>query len=283
MSDTITIYEPDQRRRTGFFKLWGVMFKNIIKSRELIWQLFKRDFLMAYKKSFLGMAWIIIAPVVGIVSWVFMNATGILSPGEMEVPYPVFVLISTSIWGLFMGFYDSATDTLGAGAGFVMQVKYPHEALLVKQTAQLLANFLLGFALNIIVLIAFGVIPSWKMVFMPFAIIPLFLLGAGIGLIFSVIKIVAVDITKGFTIVFGLLMYATPVIYSAQVENEFLRTIFTYNPLTYLVGNVRDLIIFGRFDHPDRFFYASLLALFVFLLAWRFFYLSEEKVIEKMF
>lgn len=283
MSENLTTYTPDQRRRTGFFTLWGVMFKNIIKSRELIWQLFKRDFLMAYRKSFLGMAWIFIAPLVGIVSWVFMNMTGILNPGEMEIPYPAFVLISTSIWGLFMGFYESATETLGSGTGFIMQVKYPHEALLVKQTAQLLANFLLGFALNLVVLVAFGITPSWKTVFIPFAILPLFLLGGGIGLIFSVIKIVAIDITKGFTIVFGLLMYITPVIYSDQVESATLRMVMKYNPLTYLVGNVRDLIIFGRFDHPDRFLYASLFALLVFLISWRFFYLSEEKVIEKMF
>lgn len=282
MNEIITFYTPDQRRRTSFFKLWGVMFKNIIKSRELIWQLFKRDFLMAYKKSFLGMAWIFIAPLIGIVSWVFMNATGILNPGQMEIPYPAYVLISSSIWGLFMGFYSSATGTLGAGNGFIMQVKYPHEALLVKQTAELLANFLLGFVMNLIVLLAFSVVPSWKTVLVPLAIIPLFLLGSGIGLIFSVVGVVAMDISKGFNVVFGLLMYITPVIYSDQIENPTLQMVMKYNPLTYLVGNVRDLIIFGRFDHPDRFLYASLFALLVFLISWRFFYLSEEKVIEKM-
>jgi len=282
MNEVITIYEADQRRRMGFFKLWVVMFKNMLSSRELIWQLFKRDFLMAYKKSFLGMSWIFIAPLVGIVSWVFMNMTGILNPGQMEIPYPAFVLISSSIWGLFMGFYGSATGTLVSGSGFIMQVKYPHEALLVKQTAELMANFLLGFGMNLIVLLAFDITPSWKTVLVPLAIIPLFLLGSGIGLIFSVISVVAVDISKGFNVVFGLLMYITPVIYSDQVESATLRLVMKYNPLTYLVGNVRDLIIFGRFDHPDRFLYSTLFALFVFLISWRFFYLSEEKVIEKM-
>jgi len=282
MTELITTYEPDQRRKIGFFKLWHVMFKNIIVSRELIWQLFKRDFLMAYKKSFLGMSWIFIAPLIGIVSWVFMNMTGILNPGEMEIPYPAFVLISTSIWGLFMGFYESATKSLESGRGFIMQVKYPHEALLVKQTAELLATFLLSFALNLVVIVAFGIVPSWKTVFVPLAIIPLFLLGGGIGLIFSVISVVAVDLKKGFTIIFGLLMYVTPVIYSDQVESATLRMVMKYNPLTYLIGNVRDLIIFGRFDHPDRFLYATIFALVVFLISWRFFYLSEEKVIEKM-
>ena len=54
MEPQLTIYEPNQRAKVGFFRTWLVMFKNIISARELIWQLFRRDFLMAYKKSFLG-------------------------------------------------------------------------------------------------------------------------------------------------------------------------------------------------------------------------------------
>jgi hypothetical protein len=52
--DNITIYSPNQRAKTGFFMTWIVMVRNIINSKELIWQLFRRDFLMAYKKSFRG-------------------------------------------------------------------------------------------------------------------------------------------------------------------------------------------------------------------------------------
>lgn len=281
-SETTTLYEPNQKIKIGFFKSCIIMIQNIVMSRELIWQLFKRDFLMAYKKSFLGMAWIFISPVIGIISWVFMNATGILSPGDVGIPYPAYVLLSSSIWGLFMGFYGSAAGTLDVGAGFIMQVKYPHEALLAKQTAQHLANFLLGFIINIGILVAFGVIPSWKIVFFPVVIIPLFLLGAGIGLVVSVINVVAIDLTKIFNMGFGLLMYITPVIYSKNIENEMLQVIMKYNPLTYLVGNVRDLIIYGTFENPDRFMYSTLFAFVVFLLSWRLFFVSEEKAIEKM-
>jgi lipopolysaccharide transport system permease protein len=278
----IKLYEPNQRAMIGFFRTWVVMAKNIVVARELIWQLFRRDFLMAYRKSFLGMTWILIAPLIGIISWVFMNATGILNPGEVGIPYPAFVLFSSSIWGLFMGFYGSAAGTLDAGGGIIMQVKYPHEALLVKQTAQHLANFLLSFLLNIIILVIFGVIPSWKIIFFPVVILPLFFLGAGMGLVASVVSVVAIDLRRGFDTVLGLLMFITPVIYSSKVEDAILQKVMVYNPLTYLVGNVRDLILFGRFDYPDRFIYSTIFALIVFLLSWRLFYISEEKVIEKM-
>ncbi len=282
MSETITVYEPNQRQKTGFFKIWIVMFMNIIRSRELIAQLFKRDFLAAYKKSFLGMTWIFLSPIVAIISWVFMNLTGVLNPGPVGVPYPAYVLLSSSIWGLFMGFFESASKTLSAGQSFIMQVKYPHEALLMKQIAEQLANFFLSFIITIGVLLAFGVVPHWKIVFFPLAIIPLFFFGAGIGLLVSVVNVVAMDVSKGLTMVMNLLMFVTPVIYSPQSNNHLLQKVITYNPLTYLIGMARDTIFYGGTEHPERFFYASAMALLVFLLSWRFFYLSEEKVIEKM-
>ena len=67
-----TIYRPHQRHELGFFRTWIVMASHIIDARELIWQLFNRDFFASYKKSFIGISWIFISPIVGIISWVFL-------------------------------------------------------------------------------------------------------------------------------------------------------------------------------------------------------------------
>lgn len=282
-NENIVVYTPNYRQKAGFFKVWTIMIKNIISSRQLIVQLFKRDFLMSYKKSFLGLTWIFISPIIGIASWVVLNSAGILKPGDVGIPFPAFVLLSSSIWGLFMGFYSSAAGTLTAGSGFIMQVKYPHEALLVKQLAQHLANFLITFILNIIVLLLFQVIPDWKIILLPILALPLLFLGAGFGLCISVISVVASDLVNFFNIILGLFFYITPVIYiSSTVNSEVLRTIIEINPLTYLVGGVRDLIIYGNIEYWDKFIILSIFSFIFFMLAWRLFYVSEDKVIEKM-
>ncbi len=278
----ITIYEPNYRAKIGWIKTWIIMTKNIIDSRELIMQLFKRDFLMSYKKSFLGMSWLFIAPIMGIISWVFMNSTGILAPGDVGMPYPAYVLLSTSIFGLFMSFFKGASGTLSAASGFILQVKFSHDALLIKQLLQQFAGFLITFTITIIVLLTFGVVPSWMIILFPILIIPMMLLGAGIGLIASVVSVVATDINKIITFGMGLLLYVTPVIYSDKVDNAFLQTIIKWNPLTYLIGTVRDTMIHGEYEHFDRYLIASAISLVFFLITWRLFYVSEEKVIEKM-
>jgi len=278
----ITIYEPNQRAKTGIIKSWLIMSKNIVSSWDLIYQLFRRDFLMAYKKSFIGMGWLFISPIMAIISWVFMNATGVLSPGDTGIPYPAYVLISSTLWGLFMSFYGGATQTLTAGSGFIMQVSFNHDVLLIKQGLQQSAAFLINFVITLIFLMFFGVFPHWMIICFPLLMLPLFMLGSAIGLISSVISVVAVDIQKALGFGMGLLMYITPIIYSSKVDNAFLQQVIKWNPLTYLVGGMRDAILFGYIEHIDRYLLSAAGAMLVFLFAWRLFYVSEEKVIEKM-
>lgn len=279
---TIVTYTPDSRTKTNWFATWGEMFKNMWKSRELIYQLFRRDFLMAYKKSFLGVSWILIAPIMGIVSWVFMNATGILTPGDVGIPYPAYVLISSSIWGLFMGFYGAAAGTLGAGGGFIMQVNYPHEALLVKQAAQHLANYTISFVINLIVLLLFGVTPSLGILLFPVMMIPMFFLGSAMGLVLSVISVVASDISSMFNTALGLVFYITPVIYSPDVSSAFLQTMVKLNPLSYLITGARDMLLYGKLDNVEIYLFVTFISFLLFLLALRLFYVAEQRVVEKM-
>jgi lipopolysaccharide transport system permease protein len=279
---TLIIYEPNQRLKIGWIRTWIILVRNIIQSWGLIYQLFRRDFLMSYKKSFIGMGWILISPLLAVVSWVFYNSTGILQPGDVGIPYPAYVLLSTSIYGLFGGFYSAASGTLNAGLGFITQVNYPHDALLIKQALLQLANFSIAFLINIIVLFSFGVVPSLYVFLLPLLILPIFFIGSAIGLFACVIEVVASDVNKGITFCIGLLLFITPVIYSSKVQNPFLQQMIKWNPLTYLIGGARDMVIYGKMEHIDIYLICSGVSFLLFLFSWRIFYITEQRVIEKM-
>lgn len=278
----VTVYRPNMRHGMGWFVTWAVMFKNVYRARQLVWQLFKRDFFAAYKKSFVGVAWIVVTPIVGILSWIFLQKTGMLRPGDVGIPYPAYVLVGTTMWGLFMGLYKAAAGTLDAGRELVMQVNFPHEAMLFKQVAQQLANFTIAFVLNIVVLVFFKVIPSWGIALLPLVALPLFFLAAALGLIISMVGVVAMDISAVAGMGIGLLMYVTPVIYSDQIANRFVQTAIRWNPLTYLVCSCRDIVIYGDLYHPQGYFIAAAISFIVFMASWRLFYVSEGKLIERM-
>jgi lipopolysaccharide transport system permease protein len=258
------------------------MARNIYGARELIWQLFKRDFFAVHKKSFLGAAWIFISALLGILSWVFMNAAGVLRPGDVGMPYPAYVLLGTTMWGLFMAFYTGAADTLNSGQGFIMQVRYPHEALLAKQLFQQAANFVIGLVVTLAVLLLFRVIPSWQIVFLPVLVLPMMFLAGAIGLVVSALGVVAAEVRKLTDAVLGMLIFFTPIVYSAEATSGTYAAVIRWNPLTYLVAGVRDVVAYGRMDNWAAFFFATVASLALFVLALRFFYVAEEKIIEKM-
>jgi lipopolysaccharide transport system permease protein len=281
-SPELVVYQAGDRRQMGMIAFLSLMIRNLIDSRELIWVLFKRDFLMSYKRSFLGLTWLFVAPVFGIISWLFMNATGLLSPGHVNVPYPVYVLMGTSMWALFSGFYGAAAGTLGAGAGFIQQVNFSHEALLAKQTLQHLANFFINMTVNLAVILLYRVDLSWKALLFPIIIVPLFCFGAGVGLIMSVVDVVAPDVKKFFDMAFNLLPFATPVFYSENGRSMLLAKVIRYNPLTYIFNGIRDCVLFGRIEYFRTFVGVWLCSIVFFCVAWRIFYATEDKVIEKM-
>lgn len=277
----LVVYEADQRGHMGLLGSLICMAQNLIQSRELIWQLTKRDLLSLRKYSALGLFWLVLSPLVGIVSWVFMDYAGMLRPGDVVVPYPVYVLFGTTIWAMFMNSYHSAAQSLTSGGSLVLQIKFPHEALVVQQIAQNVIGLVANIAVLLIVLAFFGVWPSWKAVFFPLALIPLLALGIAIGMFVSVFTVVVQDVSKVVTTGLGLLMFITPVVYAPQLPNHSLQIVISWNPLSYLVGGVRDLVLIGHIDRLDRFAWASCFSVVLFLLSWRLFFVSEQKVAEK--
>jgi lipopolysaccharide transport system permease protein len=277
-----TVYRPHQRQDMGFFETWRTMLANVVQSRELIVQLFRRDFFAVYKKSFLGVTWIAALPVLGALPVIFMYAADILKPGVRGVPYAVFVFLSITLWQMFAGIVTLSTQALSGSSSLVLQIKFPHEALLVKQCAQQLAVSLLALTLSIAVLFAFGVVPDWKILLLPVMAIPIVLLASGTGLLLAVLSVVVTDLERAMAYLLQLFLYITPIVYTAEVKSPALQTIIDYNPLTYLIGDARDFVLFGAARYPERYAYACLFALVVFLFAWRLFFVSEEHVIERL-
>jgi len=258
------------------------MFRNVVEGRELIWQMFRRDFFIVYRRSILGYVWILLGPILGIITWVFMNYIGILNPGDTGMPYPVFVLLGSQMWGLFMAFFDSSSKTLGSVGTLMQQIRFEHEVLLVKQVALVFANFVMTLAIVVIVMLVFEVAPPWQAVFFPLVMLPLFFLGAAMGLIISVFSAIFTDAGNIAAKVIGLVMYITPVIYTTDFSHPFLKFLVRYNPLSYLISACRDILTRGSIENFGSYLLVSALTLVLFLVALRLFYVSEPLVAEKI-
>ncbi|MEQ9299474.1 MAG: ABC transporter permease [Cyclobacteriaceae bacterium] len=282
MQNDNTRYYPNQRFDIGFFAIWSIMFHNIRRSRFLIYQLLKRDLFAQYKKSFVGIGWALITPIFAILSWLLMRMTGILNPGELDIPYPVYILMGATCWRYFASMIDAGARTLSAGKDLIQQVNYPHEVIFFQQLLLKNIDFLISFIIVNLAIALLGVYPSWKIIFLPLVMIPCMALGSSVGLLLAIIGVVAVDVTRFVNSIIGFLIYTVPIIYSDKVESELLQFVNKYNPLTYLVCSMRDLVLFGNLYEWRVFIVVSVVSILILIFVLKTFYVLENKIIERM-
>ena len=278
----VMVYEPEQRARLGVLQCWCLMASRLVRSRELVGRLFRRDVLAATQHSVLGLAWIVISPLVGIASWVFMSRAGVLSPGDTGVPYPLFVLIGATTWGVFMAFFASAAASLTSNGSLILHARFSHEALVTQQAAQALVSVTANLVVLMLAFLLFGVWPHWGALLFPLSLVPMLLLGTGLGMCVAIFAVLVHDVTKVAMTLLGLLMFLTPVIYAPDVSDELLQQLIWHNPMTYLVAGPRDLLLAGSMGHAQGYAVSAAAAVGLFMLSWRLFFIAEQKVVEKV-
>ena len=256
--------------------------REIYVSRHVIWQLFARDFVANLRQKILGYLWVIITPLLAIASFVFLNYAGVLNPGEMSIPYPLFVFIGTSLWALLMTTVTAVANGLIGNSDLIIRTNIPKIGLSLTGLANVLYNYIVGFLLLLIVFAFFRLVPSPWILFYPIVSLPLIALGVGVGLVLAVVGTVARDVTPIALSVLGLLMYVTPVVFNADLSNPVLRRIIVANPLTYLVDTPRSLATLGVIPSPIGYLLSCMLSLVMLLIGIHAFYLVQDKVAERL-
>lgn len=278
----VTVYQPNERRG-GI--LWALRqaSEDIRASRHVIVRLFWRDFVAQFRQKILGYFWALLSPLLGIVSFLFLFFVGVLKPGEGEIPYTIYVLIGSTVWGCLPGAMGAVSGGLQSQADLIMRTRIPKLALAVSSLAGLAYGILISMVTMTIVLFVVGVTPTWWFLAYPLLILPMVMLGTALGLVLSVLGTIARDLVPLATQALSLVMYITPVIYvHSGIENPLVRSIIAWNPITYLVDIPRSLICLGRAEHIDVFLWVALGTVALVTIGLRIFYLLEDLVAERL-
>jgi len=146
--------------------------KDIYAYRYLLRKLTLTALTIQFKKSFLGISWLVIQPLITIVAWVLLHGAGVFNPGNTGIPYPAYVLLSTSLWALFANLYSLVSNALVMNSQLLMQHNFPREILLLERGAVAIFNAFIPILLSLGVLLLYGVSIRWTIVFFPLAILP---------------------------------------------------------------------------------------------------------------
>jgi lipopolysaccharide transport system permease protein len=273
------IYCPDRERVLGIGAIVWEMFQELLESRELVWRLFKRDFLAKYRQSLLGVTWAFIIPIVTVGLFVFLKSAGVMQMQESAVPYPLYSLVGLTIWQIFAsGVLLSSQSLIGAG-DLISKINLPMVAIVSASFLETLVEFLIRSLLVLLLFVYYGIFPSNGIIFFPLTLIPIYLLMMGVGLLFSIMNVILRDVGKITTYFILLLMFATPVLYPIP---ETAQWFFLWNPFTYLVNAPRDLLFEGNLTHSAAYIATTLFSVLFFMVSWVFFHIVEKRVPERI-
>ncbi len=280
MNENEHVYTPNYSSGWGLH-VWQEMIREAIRSRELIWRLFIRDFSARYRQTVLGVGWAVIPPIIAVGTFVLLSRSGILNVGVTVIPYPVYALMGLTIWQLFAGGVIACSNAIVTGGSMVIKINFPKETLIIAAIGQATFELIVRVILLAIVMTIFRIAPMWTIVFFPFTLLPLVILTLGLGFFFGLVNVMVRDVGNVVGMATSFLMFLTPVLYPAPQEG-LLAKLMKCNPLTALVTASRDMVFTGYLTNAFGFAWAAALALFFFFFAWRLFHLGEPRMAERI-
>ena len=269
-------------RKGGWeWRIWHEMFSELIGSRELVWQLFLRNFKAKYRQTVLGFLWALIMPLLVVAAFVFLNRAGVLNIGKIDIPYPAYALLGLTIWHIFAGGLMACSNSIVAGGNMVVKINFPKETLVLSSLGEALVETMVRLALTAFVFALYKVVPAWTVILFPLTLIPLLLFTLGLGFMLSILNAVFRDVANIVSLSSTFLLFITPVLYP-EPKAAFFKAFTIFNPLAALVSGPRDLVVKGYLTQPISYLFYSGLSLIIFIISWRLFHLAEIRIAERV-
>jgi ABC-type polysaccharide/polyol phosphate export permease len=239
--------------------------RDLHRDRRVATALASRVLKARYKRTFLGVAWALLAPLAYSVVFiiVFDRVANVETRG---IPYPIFVYSALVPWSFFSAsFNDGAQSILNNTALVnrlpVSRMSFPLASLLVAFVDMLIAAALLP-----LLMIVFGAAPTLTTIWVPVLFLVQAVLTAGVVLIFAATAPYLRDIRHALPLIAQSLLLVTPVAYGFWAITSNYRTLVSFiNPLAPVIDGYRRVIFLGESPEWATFFpaFASSTAVFI--------------------
>jgi len=268
-------------------KLFSLNLKEVWQYRDLLMLFVKRDVVTVYKQTILGPLWYLIQPLFTsiIFTIVFNNIAGIETG---TIPPFLFNLAGVTSWNYFKECLTSTSDTFKTNANLFGKVYFPR---IIMPISIVISN-LLKFGIQLGVFIIFYMYFIFKgfdlsinglLLFFPFLIIVMGMLGLGLGMLISSMVTKYRDLT--FLVAFGvqLLMYISAVMYPISLVKEKLADyswIVEYNPMAHIIETARYMLLNDGQLSVNGMLYSVAFTIFVFFVGLMIFNRTEKSFID---
>jgi lipopolysaccharide transport system permease protein len=206
--------------------------------RELLYFFVWRDVKVRYKQTVIGVAWVILQPLMtmGVFTIFFGRLAKLPSQG---LPYPVFYFAALVPWTYFAQALQNCTTIVVANQHVITKVYFPRLVLPLAAVCSGLVDFVIGFAVMIVLTLSFGIHPPATVLLLPVFLLLAVATALGVGLWTSALNALYRDVASIIPFVVQFWMLASPVAYPSSLVPERWRWLYGLNPMAGVIDGFR--------------------------------------------
>ncbi len=224
---------------------------SIWRNRQLIGQLTRREVASRYRGSVLGIAWSFFTPVfmlavyTFVFSEIFKSRWGGEGNNNNRMQFALILFVGMVVLNLFNEIVNRAPGLVIANVNYVKKVIFPLEILPVVATASACFNALISMAVLLAAFAASNWYLNWTAILIFPVLLPLVILTLGLAWFLAALGVFLRDVGQTIIIVTMMLMFLSPIFYPLDAVPARFRIYVQANPLTFIIGQARDVLIWG--------------------------------------
>ncbi len=228
----------------------AALIESLWLHRQLIGQMTKREVLGRYKGSVMGLAWSFINPMFMLAVYTFVFSVVFKARwggggGESKTQFALVLFTGMIVHGLFAEVLNRAPSLILYNVNYVKKVVFPLEVLPVISMAAALFHSLVSLGVLLVAFTLFNGFLHWTAIFIPLVLLPLVILTLGLAWILASLGVFLRDVGQTIGLVMTMMLFLAPVFYPITALPEDLRSWILLNPITFIIEQTREVLIWG--------------------------------------
>lgn len=216
--------------------------KEIWAYRELLYFLNWQALKIRYKQTAVGVLWIVLQPILNML--ILTTVFGmILRVPIGNLPYPAFFLTNLIYWSYFSNALGRGAVSLLNSSNLISKVYFPRILIPFSAVLVPIVDFALAFIALMGLLLAYGIMPSWKLVFVPILLVYAMLFAFAVTLWLAALNVKYRDVNYLLPFLLQVWMYLTPIIYPVSLVSAAWRKLYMINPMASIVEGARWVLL----------------------------------------
>jgi len=218
----------------------------------LAWDLARRDLASKYRRSSMGLVWLVLTPLglLGIYAFVFGYIFGISWPathdGESPTGFILPFFVGLAVYLVLSDVVNSSTTLYASKRTYVVKSPFPLWVLWAANLMRASVHAAINIGLVLVLALAQQ---RLSMTGAAWLLLGLWLCGAfiaSLSMLLSALGPFIGDISDAMRLLLRVLFYATPITYPLAMVPEPYRGWMWLNPLTCMVEILRQAVVFGQ-------------------------------------